>query len=71
VTRDVVEEDEELTIDYALWETDPAWRIEACRCGSSRCRGTVSGADWKRPELQARYGQQFSPVILRWIERLT
>lgn len=67
VTRDVVEEDEELTIDYALWETDPAWCIEACRCGSPRCRGTVSGSDWKRPELQARYGEHFSPVIQGWI----
>ena len=36
VTWDVVEEDEELTIDYALWETNPTWRIGACRCGSPR-----------------------------------
>lgn len=67
VTRDVVEEDEELTIDYALWETDPTWRIGACRCGSPRCRGVVSGADWKLQELQERYGDRFSPVIQGWI----
>lgn len=67
VTRDVVEEDEELTIDYALWETNPTWRIGACRCGSPRCRGVVSGADWKLQELQERYGDRFSPVIQGWI----
>jgi hypothetical protein len=64
VTRDVVEEDEELTVDYALWETDPEWTIEACRCGSPRCRGRVTGRDWRLPELQARYGEHFSPVVL-------
>jgi len=64
VTRDVIEEDEELTLDYALWETDPAWVLSTCRCGSPACRGTVTGQDWRLPELQARYTDHFSPVIL-------
>ena len=67
VTRDVIEEDEELTVDYALWETDAAWSLDPCRCGSPRCRHRVTGSDWKLPELQARYGEHFSPVIGRWI----
>ena len=67
VTRDVVEEDEELTIDYALWETDPHWVLSPCACGSPRCRGKVTGQDWRLPELQERYGGHFSPVIERWI----
>jgi hypothetical protein len=70
VTRDVVEEDEELTLDYALWETDPAWVLASCRCGSPVCRGTVSGQDWRLAELQARYMDHFSPVIQGWISRL-
>ncbi len=68
VTRDVVEEDEELTIDYAMWETDPGWVVSPCRCGSPKCRGTVTGQDWKLMELQQCYGEHFSPVILKWIE---
>ena len=68
VTRDVIEEDEELTIDYALWETDPRWLLSPCACGSPRCRGKATGADWRLPELQERYGGHFSPVIERWIE---
>lgn len=68
VTRDVIEEDEELTIDYALWETDPEWVLSPCRCGSPRCRGKVTGQDWRLLELQERYGEHFSPVIGRWVE---
>jgi hypothetical protein len=67
VTRDVVEEDEELTLDYALWETNPEWQLAPCCCGSANCRGTVTGLDWRLPELQERYGEHFSPVIEGWI----
>jgi uncharacterized protein len=44
---------EELTIDWAT--TDDGDYTLACRCGSPRCRGTITGKDWTRPELQARY----------------
>lgn len=70
VTRDVIEDDEELTIDYALWETDPAWVLDPCRCGAQLCRRKVTGQDWRLPELQERYGEHFSTVIQRWIEAL-
>jgi len=35
----------------------------ACNCRSSLCRGTVTGLDWQRPELQARYGEHWVPVL--------
>ena len=70
VTRDVIEEDEELTIDHALWATDPAWVLSPCHCGNPACRGKVTGADWRLSELQARYRNHFSPVIGGWIEGL-
>ena len=56
VTRREIEPGEELTADYALWEADEGWvgRWE-CRCGSSRCRGRVTGQDWRSGELQERY----------------
>jgi SET domain-containing protein len=49
---------EELTLDYALFDDDDSEMT--CRCGQPSCRGTVSGQDWRRPELQAKYGPYFS-----------
>ncbi len=34
-----------------------------CRCGSSRCRGEVSGSDWRRPDLQDRYRGHWVPAL--------
>ncbi|WP_089936615.1 SET domain-containing protein [Candidatus Entotheonella palauensis] len=53
-----IEIDEELSFDYAMGDDAP-WEM-TCHCGSSRCRGTVTGYDWKRPELQERYDGYFS-----------
>jgi uncharacterized protein len=50
---------EELTLDYALFLTDPGFAME-CRCGAVACRGTVTGIDWMRADLQERYGGWFS-----------
>jgi uncharacterized protein len=36
-----------------------------CNCGTSSCRGTISGRDWQLPELQRRYGSYFSWYLLR------
>ena len=44
---------EELTTDYALFDTSSDEM--ACRCGQLSCRGQITGADWKLPELQAKY----------------
>ena len=49
---------EELTIDYAMFDDDNSRMT--CHCGLPACRGTVTGQDWRRPELQARYGRYFS-----------
>jgi uncharacterized protein len=49
---------EELTIDYAMFDDDDAEM--RCQCGHVACRGVVSGQDWRRPELQAKYGPYFS-----------
>lgn len=69
VTRDVIEEDEELTLDGALWETDPEWVLSPCGCGSPLCRGQVTGRDWRLAGLQERYRGYFTPIILAWIEQ--
>jgi hypothetical protein len=54
---------EELTVDYATQTAESGFSM-ACRCGSARCRGRVSGADWRRPELQERYGEHWVPALV-------
>jgi len=54
---------EELTTDYALF--DDADDPMACNCGTPSCRGTISGRDWRLPELQRRYGGYFSTYLQR------
>jgi uncharacterized protein len=53
---------EELTTDYALFDDYDG--VMECRCGTSACRGTISGRDWQLPELQRRYGNYFSWYLL-------
>ena len=57
---------EELSHDYAMERSDD-YSLD-CHCGSSLCRGKVTGEDWKLPELQARYGEYFSIYLRRKIE---
>lgn len=58
--------DEELCHDYAMMRTAP-YHLD-CLCGATDCRGTVTGDDWKLPEVQAKYGRWFMPHILRRID---
>ena len=60
---------EELTIDYAMIDGDPAERM-ACACGAAACRGTITGDDWRLPELQQRYRGFFSRYLEERIARL-
>jgi SET domain-containing protein len=59
---------EELCHDYAM-ERTLKYELK-CLCGSDMCRGTVTSEDWKREDLQKRYGNYFSSYILRKIELL-
>ena len=58
---------EELTHDWAMTDDDEG-RME-CRCGSSICRGVVTGKDWQKPELQQRYGPFMSAYLQEKIAR--
>jgi SET domain-containing protein len=55
---------EEITFDYAMTDGCDYDEFE-CLCGSTLCRGKVTGTDWQLPELQERYGEHFSPYLLR------
>src|SRR5687768_8307552 len=54
---------EELTLDYGTIDHDA--EPMACRCGAAACRGTITGEDWRRPELQRKYGEHFAWHLLR------
>jgi hypothetical protein len=41
-----------------------------CLCGSSTCRGIVTGSDWRDPALQVKYTGWFSPYLVRRIAAL-
>ena len=56
----------ELNFDYAMADDSDYDEFE-CACGTPLCRGTVRGADWRRPELQQRYRGYLSPYIMRKI----
>lgn len=57
---------EELTIDWAT--TDDGDHEMQCRCGSPRCRGTVTGKDWMKKELQEKYRGWFCWFLQRKID---
>ncbi len=59
---------EELTHDWATTDDDDYF-IE-CKCGAPNCRGTLTGKDWQRPELQARYAGYFSASLAQKIARM-
>jgi hypothetical protein len=60
--------DEELTIDWAT--TDDGDYELPCRCGSAHCRGTVTGKDWMRKDLQTKYAGWFCWFLQRKIDAL-
>jgi len=61
-----IEGGEELTNDYATSTADRAFRMP-CGCGSPLCRGEVTGEDWRRADLQSRYGDHWVPALLTLI----
>jgi hypothetical protein len=65
-----IEPGEEVCYDYAMCDGSTVDEF-ACVCGTKLCRGHVSGSDWKRPELQARYRGYFSPYLERRIRGLS
>ena len=63
-----IEAGEELTHDWAT--TDDGDYVLTCRCGSSHCRGTITGKDWMRRDLQGKYRGWFCWFLQRKIDAL-
>ncbi len=64
-----IEVGEELTFDYATCDSSDYDEFE-CLCGEPTCRGVVTGVDWTKPELHAKYAGWFSPYLARRIAAL-
>lgn len=58
--------DEELTHDWAT--TDNADYTLVCRCGAATCRGTITGKDWQKEDLQLKYRGLFSWYLQQKID---
>lgn len=69
VTMRFVRKGEELVWDYAFGEIDSDIKMK-CLCGSKRCRGILTGWDWRRPELLKKYFQYFMPNLKKEILRM-
>jgi uncharacterized protein len=54
---------DELTNDYATSTAEPDFVMQ-CSCGSTLCRGVITGNDWRRQDLRERYGQHWVPALL-------
>src|SRR5438034_267159 len=68
VARRDIRAGEELTHDWATTDDDN-YSVK-CICGSPNCRGTLTGKDWLRPELQKRYSGYFSTYLAKKIARM-
>jgi hypothetical protein len=61
---------EELTFDYATSDGCDYDEFD-CACGSTLCRGRVTGNDWALPELRQRYAGYFSPYLERRVAAIS
>jgi uncharacterized protein len=59
---------EELTHDWATTDDDD-YEME-CKCGSGNCRQIITGRDWQRKDLQAKYRGYMSWYLKEKIRRL-
>lgn len=63
---------EEITFDYAMTDANTETMQCAeihCLCGSSQCRKTITGDDWKIPALQKKYRGYFSTYLQKKIQK--
>jgi hypothetical protein len=64
-----IKKDEEITIDYSAFIYHPYTIIESCNCGSTDCRKTILGTDWKNYNLPKKYNFRVAGHILEmWLK---
>lgn len=59
-----IKKGEPITLDYAtcVASNDDAFTLR-CRCGAPNCRRTITGQDWKIPQVQDRLLPYYQPFI--------
>jgi SET domain-containing protein len=62
-----IEAGEELTHDWATTDDDD-YEME-CHCGAASCRRVITGQDWRRRDLQEKYGEHVSWFLREKIKR--
>src|SRR5262245_61520554 len=58
---------EELTQDWATTDDDDY--EEPCHCGAPTCRQVITGQDWRKKDLQEKYGEYMSWYLQRKIKQ--
>lgn len=58
--RDITR-DEEITIDYAITEAEPDWKM-ICQCGAQNCRQVIRSIQFLPPDLFKKY-QPYIPLF--------
>ena len=66
MTRRCIKAGEELTYDYGT--EDLMVNTFRCHCGEVKCRGVIEGQEWKKTEMQEKYGKCFQAAILKAME---
>jgi len=60
-----IEQGEELTMDYGMYDIEiPEFE---CNCGSPNCRKVIKSEDWKLPKLKEKYFDYFAPYLKKKI----
>jgi hypothetical protein len=57
-------EGEEICYDYALIETNPQFSMR-CECASAKCRGVITGNDWKNEDFVTKHREEMHPRLRR------
>jgi len=69
VARRDIKKDEEITVDYSLFESEDYISKWECKCGSSDCRKRITGKDCLLPDVQRKYNLHFSPMVQKRIDK--
>lgn len=64
-----IKKGEELTADYSTCISDIYFHL-LCNCGEANCRKIIRGDDWKKKEIQNKYGNYFSTYLLEKMRKL-
>ena len=62
-----IEIGEELSFDYAMSDSSQYDEFN-CACGKDKCRAKITGMDWQKRDLQAKYYNYFSAYIEKLIK---